>query len=74
MKLKIGKKIWNFNFYRSTSKKKLKQKFKFPTIVREIARADKGLKTFLVNCHPYVVAGATVVNKSPNMNMFHNRS
>jgi len=29
-----------------------------PSIVKELAKADKGIKSFLLNCHPYVVAGA----------------
>jgi len=26
-----------------------------PAIVKEISKTDKNFKTFLVNCHPYVI-------------------
>ena len=43
-----------------------KQLMRLPDIVKEISKKDKQVKTFLVNCHPYVVAPAQSTRaKSP---------
>lgn len=48
-----------------TSKKKKKkvlrpiQGMALPKLVKELTRADHSIKQFLVNCHPYVVAGTS---------------
>jgi hypothetical protein len=39
-----------------TSRVSAKALMKLPDIVKEISKKDKQIKTFLVNCHPYVVA------------------
>ncbi len=60
MKFRVGTKTT-----RGASNKAL---MKLPDIVKEITKKDKQLKTFLVNCHPYVVAPPqlSIITKSPN--------
>ena len=49
-----------------------KQLMRLPDIVKEISKKDKQVKSFLVNCHPYVVAPAqTTSAKSPNNATFY---
>jgi uncharacterized MAPEG superfamily protein len=48
-----------------------------PKIVKELSRADKSIKQFLVNCHPYVVAGtatAAILTPVGSMNFPRNFS
>ncbi len=47
-----------------TSRVSTKALMKLPDIVKEISKKDKQIKTFLVNCHPYVVAPLSIT--SPN--------